>query len=208
MEAESSSKSRRNTSCEASVSRHNRRAREAGLNPVQHAAHVILFWVLASLAFAVFAPCVLVPIWMETEQLHERVATVGQHLNAQREILDNTNRQIAALAEDPLVNERLVRRELNYRSDDEQLIRWSPEQLSATRIPRAVLPFAETDSSLSPRPPWMESLVRWLPNWPWKKLFGQQHIRTLLMIMSGGLLAAGFVLYGPAIRLPGSKTSC
>ena len=42
------------------------------------AAHPIMFWVLTGLALLIFAPCVLVPLWFEKEQLraYEQSLTV------------------------------------------------------------------------------------------------------------------------------------
>ena len=49
-------------------------------------------------------------------------------------------------------------------------------------------------------------LTRWLPAWPYQRLFGDPTNRLLLMIMSAGLVVSAFVLYG---RTPtaGSLTS-
>ena len=41
--------------------------------------------------------------------------------------------------------------------------------------------------------------LRWLPDWPYRRLFGDPNNRTLLMAMAGGLVLAAFVLYG---RIP------
>jgi len=159
-------------------------------------AHPIMFWVLASMALAIFAPCVLLPIWIEGEHLraYERSLTAAvTNLEAESA---QCQAQAQALLADPLVNERMVRRELNQRPAGEQIIRWGPDELAAVRVHLPDQPLDNpppADDLLTNR---MAAVARWLPNWPWRELFAESPQRPILLMMAGGLLLSAFLLYG------------
>lgn len=158
-------------------------------------AHTIMFWVLTTLALAVFAPCVLVPIWIEVEQAadyEKGMAEVIADLQAQSQ---RNDKRIQALLADPLVNERIARRELNYVPAGEQVTRWSADELANlhTPIPAGVLSADAAQSEQTPN--WAKSVIRWLPAWPWRELFAEKNNRCLLLLMAGGLIATAFLLY-------------
>ena len=166
--------------------------------------HPIMFGVLTSMALAIFAPCVLVPIWVEGEQLRAYERTLATTVADREAELAQAKAQDEALRVDPLVNERMVRRELNHRPAGEQVIRWSPRELAAVRVH---LPEQEAkapplkDDVLSAR---VAAVARWLPDWPWRELFAESPQRLILLMMAGGLLLAAFLLYGAS---PPSKVA-
>src|SRR5690606_3437444 len=135
------------------------------------AAHVIMFWVLTGMALAVFAPCVLVPIWQELEGVRayrDEMRAAIQSLQAQ---VRKNQERINGLREDPLANERIARRELNYRPEAEQIVRVSSQELATLRVqPPPPLPGeldgAETAVSTSQH--WTQWLTHWLPPWPYQ----------------------------------------
>ncbi len=102
------------------------------------------------------------------------------------------------LLNDPQVNERIIRRELNVRPQGEQVIQWSPDELAAA-APGASLnatqPAGAGPQENSSR--CVAVLARWLPDWPYQDLFARSPQRPLLMAMAGGLLLAAFMLYAP-----------
>jgi hypothetical protein len=105
---------------------------------------------------------------------------------------------------DPLVIERLVRRELNYRPQDEAVVRWSSHALQSVRIRPVSNAASELSDAFDGAPQWLAAVRPWLPNWPWRKLFAEPPNRGILMLMSGGLLVSAFMLYGaprPARRV-------
>ncbi len=169
--------------------------------PVAPAAHAIMFWWLTFLAMAVFAPCVLVPIWGKTEDIieHERsAAALVADLQAQA---DRNEAQIRALLGDPLVNQRIVRRELNYRPEGEEVVHWPAAELTPLDIVLPEPPLAADLERPNHRPAWVTSLIRWLPPWPWRGLFAESPSRPVMLMMAGGLLATAFLLYGsPSTR--------
>jgi len=160
------------------------------------AVHPIMFGVLTAMAMAIFAPCVLVPIWIESEDLRDYERSLGKTVADLEAELAQAKDQADALLADPLVNERMVRRELNHRPPGEQLIRWSPRELSAVRVhvpKHQVTNAPPNNNTLSPK---MAAISRWLPNWPWRELFAESPQRPILLMMAGGLLLAAFLLYG------------
>lgn len=163
------------------------------------AQHAIMFWVLAGLALAVFAPAVLLPVWLERAEVYRQERAMAGVVAELDHRVRSNEAAIEALLSDPLVNQRIIRRELNYLPDHEKVIQWSdhrarflPVYLDALDEP-AVAPLDSADEV----PPWVAALRRWLPAWPWRALFVESPNRELLLILSGGLLAAAFLLYSP-----------
>jgi len=102
-----------------------------------------------------------------------------------------------ALLADPLVNHRIIRRELNYRSENEEVFQWPVAEVYLLQNePVTVSPKTNVSSGDS-FPAWLLELRRWLPNWPWERLFVKPSNRLLLLMLSGGLIVTAFVLYGP-----------
>jgi hypothetical protein len=162
------------------------------------AQHCIMFWVLTVVAMIVFAPCVLMPIWAETEQIIQGQRKMEQLVTDLKAQADHNDTRIRALLADPKVNERIVRRELNYRPEGEQVIQWTAAELAAIRssLPDST-PTAGESAPINPYPAWATVLIKWLPAWPWRKMFVETPNRYLLLSMSAGLLATAFFLYGP-----------
>lgn len=160
-------------------------------------SHTIMFWILSGLAMLVFAPCVLVPVWCETEAIaaHEQqVASVVARLEKQ---VERNEARIQALLADPVVNQRIMRRELNHHPPDERVVSFPAEDLAGLDVSPPEPPPQPSPTTVDLRPAWLASAQRWLPAWPWRKLFTEPANRSLLLAMSGGLLAAAFLLYGP-----------
>ena len=167
--------------------------------PAANIAHPIMFWLLTIMALAVFAPCVLAPAWVEVQEVRgfER-EMAGLIADLQTQVQRN-EAQVQALLADQLVNERIARRELNIQPAGEQVIRWSPEELATLRVPTSALAGFDTQAGQEP-PHWVQVVGKWLPAWPWHELFVKGTNRTLLLAMSGGLLAAAFLLFGRTTR--------
>lgn len=175
-----------------------------GVSVTGMAAHVIMFWILTGMALVVFAPCVLFPVYQDVEEAREyrhQMALILDDLNAQA--AKNQSR-INGLHDDPLVNERIARRELNYQGEQEQIVQVTPQELAALRVdPPDPIQSGPADFGKAGGPPhWTQVLTHWLPAWPYGRLFGDATNRMVLMIMAGGLIVAAFMLYGrvPAVR--------
>jgi len=164
----------------------------------QAAGHIIMFWLLTTLAALVFVPCVLVPVWVETEELYAVERQMASVVEDLEEVVARNEKRADALLHDPLVNRRVAQRELNLRSESEEVLHWSPEELEALRPPPVSATQAEDDPvELDVAPPWLAQTAAWLPDWPWRKLFAESPQRPILLLMAGGLLLAAFLLYAP-----------
>jgi hypothetical protein len=171
-------------------------SKSPGLSEAGAAAHPIMFWVLTTLAFAVFAPCVLVPIWIEVEQAAQYEAGMAQAVSDLDAQAQRNETRIQALLADPLVNERIARRELNYLPVGEQVTRWSADELAGTHASIPEPDFGGKTAESEQTPNWAKSMLRWLPAWPWREMFANQTNRSLLLMMAGGLIGTAFLLYG------------
>ncbi len=159
------------------------------------AAHPIMFWVLTSLALAVFTPCVLVPIWIEVEQAAEYEKGMAQAVVELDTQAQKNETRVQALLADPLVNERIARRELNYLPAGEQVTRVSAKDIAGSLATVANTDWADKATDTEQPPNWAKSLIRWLPAWPWRELFANPSNRSFLLIMSGSLIGTAFLLY-------------
>jgi hypothetical protein len=170
------------------------------------AQHCIMFWVLTVLALAVFAPCVLAPIYAETEQILETERGLERFVADKTAEMKRNDERIKAIKGDPQVNQRIIRRELNYRFEGEQLIQWSSAELASMPLDLSTLENApEPLPPVNPYPTWVLKVGEWLPAWPWRKLFVDSPNRELLVIMAAGLLATAFFLYGPLPPIAGPR---
>ncbi len=161
-----------------------------------------MFYVLSTLALAIFAPCVLVPAWAESAQLreyHRDLAVVVAGLQAQ---VEANNARSERWRSDPLVSERAVRREFNYQPPGEQVIRSGQDGAVALTALSEYPSLKRTVPRAAPNPvpAWVTGTKRWLPAWNWSFLFARSPNRELLLLMSGGLLLTAFILYAPQRR--------
>lgn len=166
--------------------------------PASAAAHPIMFWVLTGLALLIFAPCVLVPLWFEKEQMRAYELSLAAVVADLEHQVARGQARTQALLNDPQVNERIVRRELNVHPKSERIVQWSPDELAAA-VPGIDVPSSrpatagqEENSSRC-----VAVLARWMPDWPYQDLFAKSPQRPLLLAMAGGLLLAAFMLYAP-----------
>lgn len=163
-------------------------------------AHAVMFWALVVMAALVFAPCVLIPIWNESVELmraEHAAATALARLDAR---IRQQERLIEALTSDPLVIERLARRDLRFRKPGEKVL---PVDASEYEAAAAIAGEPGEVDVPEPQPPAVVALARrWLPALPWNDLFGKPPNRTIFLLMSGALLVAALVLYSPATAPP------
>ena len=149
-----------------------------------------MFWVLVAMAAAVFAPCVLLPVWREHQALQYAVQVEQAGLEQARAELRRQRKRLAALEHDPAVIARVARRELRYRNPDEIVIPVDvrPEE-SVEAAPVALAP-------VDPPAP-VAWLVDKLPETDYDRLFCSGPTRTLLMCLAGGLVVSACMIYSP-----------
>jgi len=170
--------------------------------------HTIMFWFLTAIAILLFIPSVLMPLWIETEEIRQHEQVVTERVAGLESQVEKNDKRIHALLADPLVNERIIRRELNYRPEQEKVIQLPDVTLLSARanLPENPAPCSEADTSEPIVPAWLMSMTRWLPDWPWRTLFAESPNRYIILLMAGGLLLSAFLLYGPA-RIGGPNDS-
>jgi len=169
------------------------------------AAHPIMFWVLTALALAIFIPCTVVPIGVESDRLRLQEQRLKRENAVLQARYERSRDRAEALASDPLVNERIARRELNYRPEGEDMIQWASDELVSARPEMETLSGQESSTVADVAPLWQKKVTAWLPAWPYRDLFASEPRRTILLLMAGGMLLAAFVLYAPSNQSPTSN---
>lgn len=167
--------------------------------PSQPAGHVVMFWVLTGIATAIFAPCVLMPVWIEAAEVHAYEQSLAEVIGGLEAQIAENDARMEALRTDPLVNDRISRRELNHRREGEQITRFSPGESQSFGFRGAEMPGSETEQAGEPAPGWLLAIREWLPDWPWRELFAESPNRTIMLLMAAGLLFSAFFLYGQPI---------
>ena len=149
-----------------------------------------MFWVLVAMAAAVFAPCVLLPVWRDYQALQYTEQVERVELEWSRTELGRQKRRLAALKDDPATIARVARRELRYRDPQEFAI---PVSVSVDE------PVGPAPVELTPvePPEVIASVVDRLPNTDYDRLFCPGPPRTILMCLAGGLVLSALVLYSP-----------
>lgn len=163
----------------------------------QPISHAIMFYLLSTAALLIFAPCVLVPIWQDVQKLTEAERSLRAMVIDLQAQIEKNNVRIDALKNDPLVIERVARRELNRKAENEQQIRWNAAELAALRLNIPHELYSKPELPPAAMPPWVESAKKWLPAWAWPELFAKSPNRQFLLVMAGALLLTAFVLYTP-----------
>jgi len=166
--------------------------------PAGWLTHPIMFWALTCLAVAMFAPCVLMPAWRQAREIWEYERELEAVVAGFEARIRRNEARIQALRSDPLVMERIVRRELNRTIPGEELIRWDPDTLDSVRVHLGAAMRGEAGAKTPPpAPAWLQKAGRWLPGWMYADIFVTPPYRQLILGMSGALLLAAFLLYPP-----------
>ncbi len=143
-----------------------------------------VFWLLLGVGMAVLGACMVVPAWMncqvladQSRALSERVAEHRLRALADQEAIEAAQNSVA-------FNERLLIEELNYQRPGEQI-------LPASHVQEAYAePAAAEQGAVGP---------------PWLGAFVQRDTRSILLVMSGGLVLFAFVYYPAGGRSVGAK---
>lgn len=155
-----------------------------------------MFWMLTLLASLAFAPCVLVPVWLDYRALATAGRLESDAIARMEADLDHQRRHIRALREDPLVVTRLARRDLAYTHRDEIAV-----PVDAGPVPRhheSVVPIPDVQP-----PAAVARLLDWVPAGDHLEFYGDPTSRATLMGLSGCVMLAAFVLFPPRRQLHG-----
>lgn len=151
-----------------------------------------MFWLLIGMAAAVFAPCVLLPVWREYQALKYAEQVEQAAVEQARDDLFTQHRTLAALQNDPAVIARLARRDLRYSERGERVIQVGIHNEEPAQD--AAMPLTPVEP---PAP--LARLIDKLPEADYDRMFCGGRSRNILMGLSGGLVLAALALF-PARR--------
>jgi hypothetical protein len=157
---------------------------------------ILMFWLMLAAGYAVLAPCLVLPAWLEYEaqlsQLRDRDAAV----TALDEQVRQAKKQIDRNKNDPAYILRLAEREFGL-SIATPNIAVIPVQPSP---PRDDAPPAAGAASSPPIQDVLPELSAFLEQavarYPYARLFVHETTRPVLLAMSGGLLVTAIMLLG------------
>ena len=162
--------------------------------------HRIMFLLLTTMAFAIFAPAVILPVLREFGELsleEERLKIKVADLEAESEHRADL---AEAFEHDTLINERLAVLDLHYQKPHEEVVSVTPSDASSGQAVRP--PEARNTAIMLPKssPPWALRMQQWADENGVLDLFFDQTLRPVLLLMAQGLLIAAFVLYAPKAK--------
>lgn len=160
--------------------------------------HRVMFLLLILLAFVLYAPAVLLPMLRSHKSVLDEEKMLTADLGELETEVAKAERLVVAFRSDPAVNEQLAQLDLNYQRPGERTLPVSPEAAAAP--PTRVLP--PPDRRLVPAnwPRWAHTAERFADRYRLPRIFLTAPTRGVLLLMSGGLLVAAFVLYPPTPR--------
>lgn len=164
--------------------------------------HRLMFLLLALLSFAVYAPTVVLPIIREHCELLAEEARIKQEVQGLRKEVARGEEMLDAFKHDSEVIERLAQIDLRYQRPNEETMPVTPTR-TFPAPDAAAADFSEpTGTLLLPHdwPEWALAAQRWGDDRGVTRLFIDARLRVVLLLMSGGLLVAAFVLFAPAGR--------
>jgi hypothetical protein len=159
----------------------------------------VAFWLFVLIAFALFAPCVILPVQRE----HDRIRTERDQLAEQVAKLEATvtrNQQtLHAVQQDPSILEHLAERELNLPRPGEQRLAVQPQEVPLPQANHE--PSPDSLKSLD-RLPVLRQVPGWLGKPDWGATFCEPPTRQGLLIAAAcsALLAAAIMLIGRGRR--------
>jgi len=163
--------------------------------------HRLMFLTLTCLAFCLFAPTTVLPILREYGQLLAEEAQLKRQTTELRREIERQDALLVAFASDRTINERLAVLDLNYRNPNEQVLPILPPGYSAPTPKAADKPLYQSDLLIPQQwPKGVRRIERWANDRGLIDLFLNPNLRPVLLLMSGGLVIAAFVLFAPRRR--------
>lgn len=160
--------------------------------------HRIMFVVLATLAFGMFAPTILLPILSEHSKLLAEEERLTQRIADLRREAARQEALLKAFASDLTINERLAVLDLKYQNPNEEVLPVLPKGFAAA-LPKPAGPPVRQSILLIPAhwPATIRAMDRWTNDQGLIDLFLDPTLRPAFLLMSGGLIIAAFVLFAP-----------
>ncbi len=157
-----------------------------------------MFVLLAMSAFSVFAPSVLLPMIREHTELLASEVRLAEEVAASEAELERRGEVLEAFKSDRQTIERLALLDLRYRRPDEVVLSVHPTPAGRSVTPPAADAVRPNALGLPPAwPAWSHRFETWASRHGLIEVFLDASLRPVLLLMSGGLLVAAFVLFVP-----------
>lgn len=144
-------------------------------------------WLLIFMALGVLAPSILLPEWRAYQTVRMAEQAEQHRLSALEKVVAGERRMHEATRDDPAVLARLAQRELGFRQVGRQPV-LVPVQPTA----------GQDEDSFTPQPPPLPPILAraasHLPEHDYDAVFCDAQLRTVVMVMSLGLLGVGLWL--------------
>lgn len=171
--------------------------------------HRLMFLLLATLAFAVFAPTVLLPILNEHCQLLAEERRLTDSIDKLGQEVARLEELVYAFENDVIINERLAVLDLHYKRPDEVVVPvidydrlasggGAPaDSTGATAV--AAVPGGRL-ALPDDWPAWTHRAEAWAAQRGLIAIFLDDGLRPVFLLLSCGLLIAAFVIFAPRVR--------
>lgn len=160
-----------------------------------------MFVLLTVLAFALYAPAVLLPILREHANLLAEERELREDVRELTADLERRKRLTDDFQTDPMVNERLAQLDLRYQRPGEEIVEIPSEHLPPPIDEKRAGPRVRPEELVPPEwPVWAHDAERFARRKGLTQLYLDPAIRVVLLLMAGGLMIAAFVLYAPQVR--------
>ncbi len=147
-----------------------------------------VFWCLLGLAGAGFLPCIALPAWRDYQALAAAVEIEERPTQALRDSVAKQRRTLEAIRTDPAVASRMAERQLGY-------LRPHQRQVSLDIPASPIRPAVYVPPQPVSPPPVVASFAAELPKANYDNMFCREPTRMILMLLSGSVLVAAFVLF-------------
>ena len=171
-----------------------------------------VFWFLILLALGAFAPCVLLPEWREVQTLRRAEQIEQQRVEAMQAALSRQRQHLEAMRRDPAAVARLAQRELSYRRAGERMV---PVDVPAVDDSgdesaggagdawRESFDNGVFEAPAADGTPVLAGLAGWLPPLDYDAVFCEPPARSIVLVMSVGLIAVALTVVGRGGRARG-----
>lgn len=148
-----------------------------------------VFFFLALMGVATFAPCVILPEWRDY-QAARLVEQREQHrLDQLKRTVANERRRLEAMQNDPTVVARIAQRDFGFRRPDEAEVAVAVGSTEANDDGAAFVP-----EPVEP-PAWFAQAASVLPDFDYDAVFCDERTRPIVMLMSVSLIVLAAVLF-------------
>jgi len=163
--------------------------RQSLLGNQQSSRGGVVFWALILMGLCTFAPCVLLPEWRDYQAARGAEQRAQHRLDHLQGTVDHEKRGVEAMQNDPAVVARIAQRDLGFRRPDATTVSVEvphvpPEESDAVFIPEPVTP-----------PVWLGRVLGFLPDFDYDAVFCHERTRSIVMVMSVGLIVMAIALF-------------